>query len=56
MQELVHAVTDALPLLWAWMGVLAIIAFCIELRSTCFRLAHAPPTPPPRPVVPTLFA
>lgn len=53
MQELVHAVTDALPQLWAWAGALVLIAFHIKLRFFRIRLALVPPTPPPkRPVLP----
>jgi len=48
MQQLVRAVTDALPFFAMWFALLVIIAIQSELRFHPIQLAHAPPTPPPK--------
>lgn len=48
MQQLVRAVTDALPFFAMWFALLVITAIESELRFHPIQLAHAPPTPPPK--------
>lgn len=56
MQQLVHAVTDALPLQMAWAALVIVFALCISLRIDPLRRAQLPPTPPPkRAVLPLAF-
>lgn len=51
MQQLVQAVTDVLPMLMAWLTSVVVVAFHISLRVDALRVAHVPPTPPPKAVV-----
>jgi len=48
MQQLVRAVTDALPFYTTWFALLVVVAIQSELRFHPIQLAHAPPTPPPK--------
>lgn len=52
MQQLVHNVTDALPMLATWAALLIVMALRIDLRVNTMQVAHAPPTPPPKMAVP----
>ncbi len=57
MQQMVQAVTDALPMQAAWLALLIILAFRISLQFVLRQEMHLPPKPPPRQVVlPPLFA
>jgi 5'-deoxynucleotidase YfbR-like HD superfamily hydrolase len=51
MQQLVHAVTDALPLQMAWFALLIVMALRMSLRTDPLHRAQTPPTPPPKRVV-----
>lgn len=51
MQQLVHAVTDVLPMQMAWAALMMVIALCLALRIKPLHRAPLPPTPPPKNVV-----
>lgn len=51
MQQLVHAVTDALSMLMAWFVLMIVVAMRILLRIDPLHRAQMPPTPPPKVVV-----
>lgn len=51
MQQMVQAVTDALPLQMGWVTLMIFVAFCIALRIDPRPMAQIPPTPPPKAVV-----
>lgn len=48
MQQLVHAVTDALPLQLAWFALMIVVTLQISLRVHPQHRAQVPPTPPPK--------
>lgn len=51
MQEMVHAVTDALPLLTLWAILLIVIAMRATFCPNLLQVAHAPLIPPPKQIV-----
>jgi hypothetical protein len=51
MQQLVHAVTDALPWLLLMTTLMAVVAHHVDLQLRRIQRADAPPTPPPKRVV-----
>ncbi len=51
MQQMVQAVTDAIPSQMAWFALLIVLTLRIALQFALRQEMRQPPKPPPRPVV-----